>query len=365
MKYNFFSILVLFSLISCETNKKDPNQFTLTIEVENSPRDQKLEIVRLNKDRARFTFAEFDGGKKKYTVEFEKRTEPEFIELHLFKKRLEILALTGEDFTVKVDMLKPDYFEVIGSPDTEMFKKFVRLDESFQKQTDELNKSFSQGKIDNSAAVVAYEDLRAKATTTFKELFSSNMSSSVAVMLFESPVFKKDKEWKFLLEMAQAVEKRFPGTELSNELNSAAQIIAQTGIGAQAPEINLKTKDGKSLTLSSLKGKFVLVDFWASWCKPCRMENPNLVKVYQKYKGKNFEILGTSLDQDRDKWLEAIAKDQLTWPQVIDDSLNTAGKTYNVQGIPHSVLIDPNGIILEKDIRGQALESKLEEIFKN
>ncbi len=363
MKYYFAALILFWLATGCQEN--DPNQIVLTIEVENAPKEEKLQIVRLNKDRARFTHAEFDGGQKKYLVKFEKRQEPEFAELHLFKNRIEILVLTGQSFKIKVDMNKPEYFEVEGSPDTKVFKDFIRLDEQLQKEVEDINTAFTKGEITNEQAVLSYESLRDKTTSQYKEFFQKNMASPVAVMAFENQLFKKDTEWKFLQEVASEVAKRFPGTDLSAELSRMATTAAQTGIGNQAPEIGLANTKGEPITLSSLRGKYVLVDFWASWCKPCRLENPNLVKLYEKYKNKNFEILGTSLDNDRQKWLDAIAADKLVWVQGIDDAENTAGRTYNVQGIPHSVLIDPNGVIVAKDLRGEALAKKLEEIFNN
>src|SRR5690606_37418848 len=110
----------------------------------------------------------------------------------------------------------------------------------------------------------------------------------------------------------------------------------------------------------------VLVDFWASWCKPCRAENPHVVKAYSKYKNKNFEILGVTLDTERqrDAWLKAVADDGLTWPQVIDGGEEKAADLYNVQAIPQNFLLDPQGRIIAKNLRGDELEGKLAEILK-
>jgi thiol-disulfide isomerase/thioredoxin len=124
---------------------------------------------------------------------------------------------------------------------------------------------------------------------------------------------------------------------------------------------------GHIVKLADYKGKYVLIDFWASWCGPCRRENPNLVKTYAEYHPKGFEILGISLDkkEDRQKWLDAIHKDGLTWTQVSDLQGwdNAAAKAYNVQAIPMNYLLDPNGKIIGKYLRGQNLDDKLKEIF--
>jgi peroxiredoxin len=134
----------------------------------------------------------------------------------------------------------------------------------------------------------------------------------------------------------------------------------------QAPELSLPDVNGKTITLSSFKGKYVLVDFWASWCLPCRRENPDVVQAYNRYKDKNFTILGVSLDKQKDDWLGAIEADKLSWTQVSDlqEWSSAAVSTFNFNGIPFNVLVDPDGKIIAQSLRGDALERKLEEVLK-
>lgn len=152
---------------------------------------------------------------------------------------------------------------------------------------------------------------------------------------------------------------------LSKQLKSAIASLQVQLIGSPAPEIALPNLVGDTLRLSELKGKYVLIDFWASWCGPCRRENPNVVRVYNMYKDKGFEILGVSLDRSRAPWEKAIEKDGLTWLHV--SALNyfngPAAKTYGVNAIPHTVLIDPDGKIVAKNLRGKSLADKLAQIF--
>ncbi len=146
-----------------------------------------------------------------------------------------------------------------------------------------------------------------------------------------------------------------------------AKFKVPAGSGEVAAEIKGQTPEGGELSLSSLRGKYILVDFWASWCGPCRRENPNVVRMYQEYKDKGFDILSVSLDTDKTRWLQAIEQDNMTWHHVSDLKgwASNLSKPYGVRGIPYTVLVDPEGKILATRLRGPALEDKLKEIFAN
>lgn len=150
---------------------------------------------------------------------------------------------------------------------------------------------------------------------------------------------------------------------------SFAQQVPASGpaIGDKAPDLVFQNPEGKTIKLSDLKGKVVLIDFWAAWCRPCRMENPNVVKAYNKYHSKGFEVFSVSLDSDKASWVNAIKQDGLIWPYHVSDLMkwqSQAAAIYVVRSIPHTVLVGKDGRIIAKNLRGEALEQALEQIFK-
>lgn len=237
-------------------------------------------------------------------------------------------------------------------------------------QSNQVNAELLKNVQDNISAIVAhyrklYSDAEALRTTQLKDKIVAN-KGDIAVLMFLD-IFKRDQNVALHKDVVKALSQNYPTHPLVQErVKIEASAPASTAVGAEAPELEYPNPEGKMMRLSDLRGKVVLIDFWASWCRPCRMENPNVVKLYNKYKDKGFDVFSVSLDSNRDSWMAAIVADKLTWPNHVSDlkKWGSAGaKLYGVSSIPCTFLVDKDGKILAKNLRGAALERALKEIF--
>ncbi len=195
--------------------------------------------------------------------------------------------------------------------------------------------------------------------------FVSKHKSSVVSAYLISGKFISRREFGTARELFSMLTPDIKSSVIGSQINEVLAKAALTDIGADAPAFTQNDVAGKPVSLKDYRGKFVLVDFWASWCSPCRQENPLVREAYSRYNKSNFEILSISLDKDRGQWLKAIEEDNLDWPQLSDLNgwNNEVSKTYGVQSIPDNFLIDPKGKIIAKGLRGDQLLQKLSEIF--
>lgn len=256
-------------------------------------------------------------------------------------------------------------YSVSGSKDSELIQQLNKIMAGMQEGSAELNAQFQAAaeKEDEQGMEKLKEQFMALQTKTqndLKTFVQSNPNSLVAAYTAGN-IINLDENFAFSDSMLVAFKKNIPNSRYTKGLENKLNTMRSTAIGSLAPEISLPSPNGPDVALSSLKGKYVLIDFWASWCGPCRQENPNVVRMYNKYKDKGFEIFGVSLDQDRGKWLKAIEVDKLTWPHVSDLKgwESAAAAKYNVTAIPQTVLLDKEGRIIAKNLRGAALEEKL------
>jgi thiol-disulfide isomerase/thioredoxin len=307
-----------------------------------------------------------------------------FYRLRINNANFAMLVLdSAQKVTIKGDARDlGNTFTAEGSADTKLFLEYNAMAQNQKRRTDSLENIFRTAlitqKLDSLTAdslskelQKPYETMIAQYSDKVAQKVRENASSFASIMAIQQ--LKPENYMDVYKALDQGLQQKYPGSEDIKSFHAMVQqtqmMVARaeaTKVGNEAPELILPTPDNKELALSSLRGKVVLIDFWASWCGPCRKEMPNVKLVYQKYKDKGFEIYGVSLDKDRNAWLEAIEKDGLKWPQVSDLKFwqSEAAQTYAVQSIPHTVLIGKDGKIIASGLRGAELESKLAEVLK-
>ncbi|MEI6950179.1 TlpA disulfide reductase family protein [Paraflavisolibacter sp. H34] len=336
--------------------------FTLTGSITGLPEGTEVKVTNAN-DNAVLEKSKVAGGK--FVVKGS-IPEPGLYFLVLGKEQPQYIYLENSTISVSGSTKALPSLQVTGSKSHQDFDEFRKV---FNPLVGKMNAVAGQinespDEVQRASLMGQYGTIRqqvkeevAKFVTAKKESYVSPFLLYVTAQLLDDPLQVE----QFYLSLSESVRNTAIGKNL-------AEFIAYNKVGAvgtDALDFTQNDPAGQPVSLASFRGKYVLVDFWASWCKPCRMENPNVVKTFQKFNAKNFTVLGVSLDRDKEPWLKAIKDDSLAWTQVSDLQFwnNSAAQLYHVQGIPQNFLVDPKGKIIARNLRGEELEAKLCEVL--
>jgi peroxiredoxin len=276
------------------------------------------------------------------------------------------LFLENEKITVEGKIDSAQNAVVKGGMNNEVWTQFTTINQSFQKTSRELGQRFQQADAETKKLIEdEYKEVQAQFLDKVGALIKEN-SKAVASVFITANILRGQLELAKLKAIVESFDASLAENESVKELKEEVAKMEKVQIGQIAPDFTMNDMEGNPVQLSSLFGKgYLLIDFWAAWCRPCRAENPNVVEAFKKYNAKGFDILGVSLDKTKKDWEEAVAKDGLTWTNVSDLKFweNSAAQLYAVKSIPHNLLLDKDGKIIAKNLRGEELQAKLAELL--
>jgi peroxiredoxin len=383
MKKVFLGIIAAATLASCGSNNEgaaaNENGVVISANFTNVTeiivnRMEPQEVVALD------TVASENG---QFEISFD-ADAPQFYTLYLNDDmRLTMYAEPGDVVKLEGTLEGQDMeYTVEGSQPSNDLKMLSDLSADAMDLVQELNEKIGAAQQQENfeevreAAIAQYDSLLTSTQAQLEEFIKNNPENLVTIFalyhqIAGQPVFTIDDNFELYASASESLTAAHPDNKHAKYLAEEVESKKAVSIGAIAPDFTMMTPEGEEVSVSDYRGNYVLVDFWAAWCKPCRQENPNVVAAYEKYNPQGFEVLGVSLDglpnqnDPKAEWLMAIENDGLTWTQISDlKGWQTAARPlYMFNSIPHSVLLDPEGKIVAKNLRGEKLQEKLAEIY--
>lgn len=374
MKHLLLSVVSTLA-VSLAANAQTTKPFTVTGTVKNAAPGQYVYLETNNQPSRKLDSAKVNANHQ-FTLNSKVMDGGEVLVLNVGGgQKMALLVEGGETLNIAADGYRMDpktgqmgKADVTGSKNMEYYNKLMAIQTDMKTKVDNWNKQVAAAteKKDSKRVTQIEQEYNAAETDVVNKVKAMlpDMGTSL-VSLFALNFINIDQDFATYESLAQRFEKENPNSPHAKSLIGRVARKRGVMVGSAAPEISLSDTTGKVVALSSLRGKYVLIDFWASWCGPCRNENPNVVRMYNKFKDKGFAIYSVSLDQNHGNWTKAIRNDNLTWTHVSDLKYwqSAAAQQYGVQAIPATFLLDKDGKIIAKDLRGEALEQKLEEIL--
>ena len=374
-KIKYLALLMLLSVFAFAQQEPTPKEFTVSGKVKNGSAGEKVYLQFSTNPPVTLdsTTLAADGT---FTIRGMEKDGGNFYMLNIAdRQKIVLLVEGGENFTVTTDGQdtndkgQPGKYEVKGSENMNYYAQLMEMNQAMVDKVNKWNDEYAKAteKKDNKKMQEIqgnFQQAEVEHVAKIKGLLPE-MGTSLVAIFAANNMLNPERDFAEMEAVAQRFEKEKPSSKIAQSYIGFVKRLKGISVGDMAPDFTLNNPEGQDVTLSSLRGKYVLIDFWASWCGPCRMENPNVVKLYNKYKDKGFAIYGVSLDKDKAAWLAAIKKDNLTWTHGSDLKFwnSAVAQTYGVSAIPATFLLDKEGKVIAKNLRGASLEAKISELL--
>ncbi|CAM3387390.1 TlpA disulfide reductase family protein [Aequorivita lipolytica] len=362
--------LITIALISCN---KETNTYKLEGDAVGFADGTEIYVYTLENKQPKIldTIAVTEG---KFSATYPKSDVPNLNFLRFNEVNGSILYFPeNEDMKATIYKDSIQASRVTGGKQNEAYGAFVDKMTAFNKRKQASMERFREARQANDTATIAEIqsqnlNIVGEETEYKKQFLKDNGNSLFAVMLISEMVGRKELTPEEASEHLEKLHPKIASSEIVQDLKTNLETMKKAEVGSAAPNFSAPTPSGETMSLKDALGKYTIIDFWASWCKPCRIENPNVVKVYNEYHDKGLNIISVSLDkaEQKDKWLQAIKDDKMDWYHVSNLQFwqDPIAVQYNVRSIPATFLLDENGMIIDKDLRGAALEAKIATLFE-
>ncbi|GGW26192.1 TlpA disulfide reductase family protein [Arenibacter certesii] len=375
MKKLFLSLSVIVGLVAC--NNK-PEGYVLNGSLSGDVEDGTQVFIRkINENNQPFDIDTTTVQNGKFSVAGTAES-PDLI--YVFVDNVQgYTPLVADNGTIELTAHKDslNFAKVKGTVQNDIFFKYLDNSRSLSDKAMSIQQDLQEASMaGNEATIKSLQDEFGELQEEYKnfelQFIKDNPNGLISALLIDKALNGRIIESAEAQEMYDAltpeIKETVPGKQIATSLTAAKareEKGKSTSIGAVAPDFSGPTPDGGEISLKEAMGKVTIIDFWAAWCKPCRVENPNVVRVYNKYHEKGLNIIGVSLDRKEEDWKKAIADDNLTWSHIssLDYFDDAIAKLYNVDAIPATFILDENGVIIAKNLRGPALEEKISELL--